>query len=279
MDGRVRAGVAAALVWLVACSVVGPVGGGAGAAAGSTEGVVAEVRLPDPALDWDYQIGGAATPGPGVGTVVRDRRDDPTPAASGLYDVCYVNAFQTQADERRDWLAPGRRDLLLRRDGRPVVDGAWGEWLLDTRTAADRRRIARIVGRWIDGCARDGFDAVEPDNLDSWSRSHGLLDRSDNIALSRLLARRAHRAGLAIAQKNAAGLAATGPTIGFDFAVAEECGRYDECGRYAAAYDDRVLVVEYRRADFDAACAAWGDRLPVVLRDRDVTPQGVRAHC
>lgn len=236
----------------------------------------ADVSLPDPARDWAYQIGGAGTPADGVGTVSRDREERPVP---GLYNLCYVNAFQTQAAERSFWRAPARRDLVLQRGGRPVVDGAWDEWLLDTRTRAKRLRIARIVGRWIDGCARAGFDAVEPDNLDSWARSGGLVRPAHNVALARLLARRAHRAGLAIAQKNAAGLAPRGRAVGFDLAVAEECGRYDECGRYAAAYDDRVLVVEYRRRDFDAACAEWGDRLPILLRDRDVSVGGVDERC
>ncbi len=236
----------------------------------------ADVALPDPASDWAYQIGGASTPAASVGTVSRDRSEPPAP---GAYNVCYVNAFQAQPGERAFWRSPAHWQLVLKQHGRPVVDGAWGEWLLDTRTRSKRARIARIVGRWIDGCARGGFAAVEPDNLDSWSRSRGLVDPADNVSLARLLAVRAHRNGLAIAQKNAAGLTGRGPGIGFDFAVAEECGRYDECGRYAAAYDDRVLVVEYRRQDFDAACQAWGDRLPIVLRDRDVTVGGVDERC
>lgn len=234
-----------------------------------------DVSLPDPAADWAYQIGGSSTPANGVGTVVRDRHDEP----AGVYDICYVNAFQTQPDERRLWTGQRHRDLVLRDRGRPVVDEAWGEWLLDTRTRAKRLRIAAIVGRWIDGCARDGFDAVEPDNLDSWSRSSGLVDRADNLALAGLLAHRAHGAGLAIAQKNAAEIGARGPRVGFDFAIAEECGRYAECDRYAAAYDDRVLVVEYRRRDFEATCAAFGDRLPVVLRDLDVSAGGIDERC
>ena len=236
----------------------------------------AEVSLPDPAQDWAYQIGGAEEAVPGVDTVSRDREESPV---AGAYNLCYVNAFQTQPNETAFWQRPGHRDLVLRRAGRPVVDGAWGEWLLDTSTAGKRTRIARIVGRWIAGCARDGFDAVEPDNLDSWVRSRGLLDRADNLDLARRLARRAHSAGLAIAQKNAAEVAARGPATGFDLAVAEECGRYDECGRYAAAYADRVLVVEYRRRDFVAACAAWGERLPIVLRDRAVSAGGVDERC
>lgn len=234
------------------------------------------VRLPNPSRDWDYQIGGAFPPAKTVGTVVRDRSAAPSRAA---YDVCYVNAFQTQPDERKFWRRDGRWQLILKQDGRPVVDGAWGEFLLDTRTAQKRARLARLVGRWIAGCARSGYDAVELDNLDSWSRSRRLLSRSDNVALARLLVGRAHRAGLAAAQKNWAELSRRGPEIGFDFAVAEQCARYHECYRYVRAYGGRVLVVEYSRRDFRAACRRWAERLPIVWRDVDVTRGGVNRRC
>ncbi len=235
-----------------------------------------EIILPPSTADWAYQIGGSSTPAASVGIVDRDRRDTP----AGLYDICYVNAFQSQPDERRFWTRDRHRDLLLRdRTGRPVVDEVWGEWLLDTRSAAKRSRLAAIIGRWIDGCARDGFEAVEPDNLDSWSRSYGLIHPADNLALAGLLASRAHAAGLAIAQKNAAGIGARGAAVGFDFAIAEECGHYSECGRYVRTYGDEVLIMEYVRSDFEATCSAFGARLPVLLRDRDVSVRGVDERC
>ena len=50
--------------------------------------------------DVDYQLGGnRAVPGH-VGIVVRDRNAAPT---GDRYDVCYVNGFQTQPDERSFW--------------------------------------------------------------------------------------------------------------------------------------------------------------------------------
>ena len=228
-------------------------------------------RLPT-GTDVDYQLGGARPVPAHVGIVVRDRHDSPVP---GRYTVCYLNGFQTQPDERAFW----RRhwSLVLKRDGHPVVDQAWGEWLLDTRTAARRSAIASIVGRWITGCARRGFAAVEYDNLDSFSRSHGLIAPRHNRALARLLVARAHGAGLAAGQKNWPEW--DGRAAGYDFAIAEECGRWHECWRYVRSYGDRVLVVEYRQADFDRTCAAWGDRLAVVLRDRDLSTTGVRAWC
>ena len=246
--------------------------GGLLGAGGAT--YAADVRPLPSHTDVDYQLGGAASAPAHVGVVVRDRRAKP---AAGRYNVCYVNGFQTQPDEKRFWLRHHRGLLLRDRDGRPVVDEAWGEFVLDVTTPTKRRALARIVGKWVTGCAADGFDAVELDNLDSFTRSHRLTTRRQNIALAQTLVRVAHRSGLAAGQKNLAGF--DGTRIGFDFAVAEECGRYRECGAYVADYGTQVLAIEYRRQDFRRTCAAYGDLLAVVLRDRELRPRGVRAWC
>jgi hypothetical protein len=221
-----------------------------------------------------FQLGGAFAPQPGVEIVERDRGAAPV---RGAYNICYINAFQAQAAELRWWRAHHRR-LLLARGGRPVLDVAWHEQLLDTSTAAKRRALAHIVGRWIDGCARAGFQAVDPDNLDSWARSHGALTRADNLAFAALLIARAHARGLAIAQKNAAEVAPEGRRLGFDFAVVEECQRYQECDVYLRAYGSHVIEIEYPDSggpeNFAAACRARGDRISIVYRDRAVTPAG-----
>jgi hypothetical protein len=240
------------------------------------------VRLPEPGVDFDYQLGGAHPPPEGVRAVVRDRTAEP---ARGLYNVCYVNAFQAQPDASA-WWHEHHPDLLLRdgdgdSDGGSegdaegwVVDPDWDEVLLDTSSPDKRRRLAEVVGGWIDDCAAAGYQAVEPDNLDSFGRSEGLLTAEDNLAFGALLVARAHAAGLAVGQKNTAELAARGRAAGFDFAVAEECGQYDECGAYAEAYEDRVFVVEYRPDGFAAACEEWGGRLSVVSRDLDLVAAG-----
>jgi hypothetical protein len=222
--------------------------------------------------DVDYQLGGAR-PVPGhVGIVVRDREAEPLP---DKYNVCYVNGFQTQDSERSFWRRHWR--LVLKEDGKPVTDEAWEEWLLDPRTPAKRRALARIVGGWAAGCADDGFDAVEFDNLDSFTRSHHLITRKQALAYARLLVRAGHRAGLEVGQKNLAGY--DGTRIGYDFAIAEECGRYRECDAYTDVYGDRVLAIEYRRKDFRWTCRHVGDRLAVVLRDLALSPSGVRRWC
>ena len=156
-------------------------------------------------------------------------------------------------------------------------DPGWpGEYLLDTSTAAKRQALLTIVGAWIDGCAAAGFQAVEPDNMDSWTRSKGLLDRGDDLAMATLLATRAHADGLAIAQKNTTEFgAAARTTAHLDFAIAEECQRYAECGLYTKVYGDHVIEIEYTdyaRRYYTAACAARGASVSVILRDRDVVP-------
>ncbi|MEV2190287.1 endo alpha-1,4 polygalactosaminidase [Streptomyces phaeochromogenes] len=219
------------------------------------------VRLPPVHAGFDYQIGGAYPPPSGVRIVARDRKAEP---AGGLYNICYVNAFQAQPDERDDWPA----DLLLRdKKGKVVVDGDWDEALLDIGTPAKRERVADRINEWIDGCADKGYDAVEPDNFDSFTRSRGLLSAADATAFIKLLSDHAHARGLAIGQKNTVELAGQRGRTGLDFAVAEECGEYDECGEYADAFDDRVVVIEYTDDGFRKARSGFGGRLSIVRRD------------
>ncbi|MFE0516854.1 endo alpha-1,4 polygalactosaminidase [Streptomyces sp. NPDC058964] len=266
-------GSAVGAVVLAVVLAVGPTGCGSGdssrtdSAKPSRNGSPA-VRLPPRHAGFDYQIGGAYPPPKGVRVVSRDRSSSP---ARGLYNICYVNAFQAQPEERASWPA----DLLLRdADGEVVVDENWNEALLDIRTPAKRERVAQRVDRWIDECADKGFDAVEPDNYDSYTRSRHLLTAGAATAFAALLSRHAHARRLAVAQKNTAELAGVRAKAGLDFAVAEECGEYAECGTYARAFDDRVVVVEYSDEGLRKAVADFGDRLSIVRRDRMVSTPG-----
>lgn len=226
------------------------------------------VALPPAHAGFDYQLGGDYPPPSGVRVVTRDREADP---AAGLYNICYVNAFQAQPGARADW----DPDLLLRDgSGAVVMDSEWNEALLDLRTADKRRRVAAKVGSWIDGCAVEGFQAIEPDNYDSYTRSKGLLTSADAQAFIRLLSARAHGQKLAIAQKNTSGLAGSRAQNGLDFAVAEECGAQRECNAYTAAFGTAVVVIEYTSRGLSRACAGWGEQLSIVRRDMDVTPSG-----
>jgi len=245
---------------------------GAGGQGGGPPDAGGGVALPPENAGFDYQLGGAYAPPPGVSIVSRDRTDSIAP---GLYNICYVNGLQIQPGEEGSW----DPDLMLRDSGgNPVIDPDWNEVLLDVSTADKRTRIAAVVGGWIGGCAGNGFDAVEIDNLDTYSRSGGRISQNDAVAYLALLSARAHAEGLAIAQKNSTEILSRRSEMGTDFAVAEECSRYQECGDYVSVYGAHVLMIEYRDADFAAGCQAYGATHSIVRRDLNLVPAGRPAY-
>ncbi|WP_411700695.1 endo alpha-1,4 polygalactosaminidase [Conyzicola sp.] len=266
-------GIGGALLLSGCASTAEPAGAPAGNPATHATYDATNAPQPPPAgIVIDYQLGGGYAPVAGVGGVVRDSTEEP---AEGLYSVCYVNGFQTQPADRDDWLG-GSPDLVLHVDGRPLVDENWpDELILDTSTADKRQRIAAKLAQTLDRCASAGFEAIEIDNLDSYTRSDGRLGQDDAVALATLYAEHAHAAGLAIGQKNSAELGVRGrDEAGFDFAVAEECHRWDECALYTDVWDERVIAIEYAddlRGDFDDVCADPQVPASTILRDRDLT--------
>ncbi len=242
------------------------------------------IILPPAGAQYDSQLGGAYDPPQGTEIVSRDWE---APAMLDAYSICYINAFQTQAAEQHWWQAT-HADLLLRTaDGELVEDPNWpGEIVLDTRTDAKRAALFDVVSEWIDACADGGFDAIEADNLDTYSRSTGLLSVNDNLAFATALVDHAHARGLAFGQKNGVELGARGRDIGFDFAIVESCQVYNECDAYTDVFGDHVLEIEYADtplSNFETACAARGNRISVILRDRGLAMPGVAsyvyAHC
>ena len=233
----------------------------------------------------DYQLGGGYTPPSGVTIVERDSTDRP---AAGRYSICYVNGFQTQPGTLAEWERRAPSALLRDDSGELVADPGWpDEVLLDTRTAAERAAITAELTTSVARCADRGFDAVEFDNLDSWTRSGKRLTRSGNLALATALVRLGHEHGLAVGQKNTPQLGKAGrQSTGFDFVVAEECVQYDECSAYTAAYGERVIDVEYADTlgrSWASVCRLRDRPAMTILRDRDlVTPASdeyVFEHC
>jgi hypothetical protein len=273
--GTTAALAAAALVAVLAgCSAATPAAGDDTTGTTAVTGAGGPTSTSSAALwpagaGFDYQLGGASPVPDGATVVARDSTDEPAGAG---FDICYVNGFQTQPGA--EWPEP-----LLVHDasGGLLVDPGWpDEHLLDISTPENREALAELQAPVVEGCAAAGFDAVEFDNLDSYSRSQGALDLDDAVAFATLLVQRTHDAGLAAAQKNTAELEARGrDEIGFDFAVVEECDRWDECSAFTDVYGDRVLDIEYAddlRGTFDDVCAREDTPASTVLRDRDLVP-------
>ncbi|HTN54735.1 MAG TPA: endo alpha-1,4 polygalactosaminidase, partial [Microbacterium sp.] len=158
-------GAVAMLAVLAACAS----GAGDGAAPERTTAV----DLPPTTGVFDYQLGGdfdEVDAGDGfvaIDVVVRDATAKPL---TGAYSICYVNGFQTQPGDADDWR--DQPSLLLHDEtGEAVADPEWpDEYVLDPSTAAQRDGILQVIGPIIDGCSVSGFDAVEIDNLDTWTR-------------------------------------------------------------------------------------------------------------
>ncbi len=233
---------------------------------------------------FDYQIGGDYRPPAGVTVVSRDWFSGSALRGTG-YSICYVNAFQTQADDasadRPDERSNWPRDLVL--DGLGDDPNWDGEYLIDISTADKRAGALDHLAPMIDACARKGFQAVEYDNLDSWTRFDGTtrqgsipFGQAEAVAFAEMLTDYAHSKGLAVGQKNTPqlGRRISRELIGFDFAIAEECGYYRECAAYTAAFGRRLIVVEYTSAGFLRACRQVGARVSVVRRDVNLTRPG-----
>lgn len=219
----------------------------------------------------DYQLGTPYAPAAEVTVLVRDSTAGP---AAGVYNVCYVNGFQTQPGDTATWLSE-HPELVLTVGGDVVADPGWpDEVLFDTSTPVNRAALVRLLTPTLQLCAGKGFQAVEFDNLDSFTRSRGALTADDNLAFARELVAVAHGLGLDAGQKNAAEFASRGPGLGFDFAIAEECLQYDECGSYTSVYGDRVIDVEYTDnldQPFAELCERTDRPAMTILRDRDLT--------
>lgn len=187
-------------------------------------GAEARVRRPPAHASWQYQLDGRLDLS--VGAKVFDVDGFSTSAAqvrrlhrAGRYAVCYFSAGAWE-----DW-RPDRGRFPAATLG---ADNGWpGERWLDVRRL---RELAPVLRGRIAMCARKGFDAVEPDNVDGWTNDTGFpLTARDQLVFNRWLARTAHRYGLAVALKNDLEQArALAPS--FDLAVVEQCFQYGECG-------------------------------------------------
>lgn len=139
------------------------------------------------------------------------------------------------------------------------LDGWPDERWLDIR---QWDQLEPILAARFDQCRAKGFDAVEPDNVDGYSNESGFpLTADDQLTFNRRIADLAHARGMSVGLKNdVEQAAALEPS--FDFAVNEECMRYDECEMLQPFLQagKAVLHVEYDLdpSEFCAKAKAMG---------------------
>ncbi|MFD9544870.1 endo alpha-1,4 polygalactosaminidase [Streptomyces sp. NPDC060022] len=178
---------------------------------------------PEPGVDWQWQLSGRVDTGVDAPVYDIDGFDQDAKTVAALHRkgrkvICYLSTGAWE-DFRPD---AGKFPASVRGKS----NGWEGEWWLDIRRTDI---LEPLMEARIAMCAKKGFDAVEPDNMDGYLNTTGFpLTADDQLRYNRLIARLAHRHHLAVGLKNDL------PQIpqlvdDFDFAVNEQCAQYDEC--------------------------------------------------
>jgi hypothetical protein len=157
--------------------------------------------------------------------------------AAGRHVICYIDVGTYE---------PGRPDSgsfpssVIGSD----VQGWPGEKWLDVRQL---KVLAPIMTARFQMCARKGFDAVEPDNIDGYTNSPGFpISAQDQLNYDEWVANAVHSLGMAVLQKNDPGQAAAMEPY-FDGVLDEQCNEYSECSSFLPylAAGKPVLNAEY----------------------------------
>ncbi|MEW2485676.1 endo alpha-1,4 polygalactosaminidase [Streptomyces sp. NPDC048411] len=196
---------------------------------------------PKPGTDWQWQLSGRLDPTVDVPVYDIDGFEHDAQAVADLHRrgrkvICYVSTGAWE-DFRPD-AGKFPASVLGKGNGWP------GERWLDIRRTD---LLGPLMESRIEMCAKKGFDAVEPDNMDGYRNRTGFpLTGADQLRYNRLVARIAHRHGLAVGLKNDLDQI---PQLepDFDFAVNEQCAQYDECAGLTPFIeaDKAVFHVEY----------------------------------
>jgi hypothetical protein len=181
-----------------------------------------------------------------------------------------IDAFDTRAAEVGHLHALGQHVICY------VDVGSWERWRPDAGQFP-RAVLGKPNGwpgeRWLDVrrldvlepimrarmamCARKGFDAVEPDNMDGFENPTGFhITAAQQLRFDRWVARAVHRLGMTVFEKNDPEQAAK-LEPSFDGVLDEQCNQYHECAAFRPYLraGKPVLNAEYQRSLYPGFCA------------------------
>ena len=198
-------------------------------------------------LSWYWQLAGTVDNSHGAAAYDIDGFDNSAAEvaalhAMGKHVICYVDVGTWE---------PGRPDQnsfpagLLGND----VQGWPGERWLDVRPSGPSyAHLQAIMTARFQMCSQKGFDAVEPDNMDSFDGNNPGFPTtaSDQATYDEWVASTVHSFGMAVFQKNDPSQAAILEPY-FDGALDEQCNEYSECASFQPylAGGKPVLNAEY----------------------------------
>jgi len=110
------------------------------------------------------------------------------------------------------------------------------KWLNISPDGPDYATLQTLMLARFRMCRDNGYDAVEPDNIDGSENTTGFtITTAENNAYDEWVANAVHSLGMTVAQKNYGDQSQTLAPY-FDFAIDEQCYQYSECSSYAPYY-------------------------------------------
>ncbi len=207
--------------------------------------------------------------------------DNPAATVTSLHArqhhvICYIDVGSWE-DWRPDAASFPKSVLGKTYPGYP------NERFLDIRQI---KLLTPIMLKRLDLCRSKGFDAVEPDNIDTYEDNTGFpLTGADEIAYIKFLIKAAHARGLSIGQKNDGDQAATLEPI-MDWALTEECFFGEFCAQFERyeTHHKRVFNTEYtndttRAAFLDDYCSENAKRYKFAMELKPVSLTSERVDC
>jgi hypothetical protein len=198
--------------------------------------------VPAPVTTWQWQLTTPVDQSVDAQMYDIDLFDNPASVVAALHAagrkvVCYLDVGTYE---------PGRPDSSA--FPKWVIGKELAEWPGEHWLDVRRLNVLKpIIEHRLDLCQHEGFDGVEPDNVDAYANDSGFeLTAADQLRYNRLVAQAAHDRGLSVGLKNDLDQAAA-LEPDFDWALNEQCFQYNECGKLQpfVKAGKAVFVTEY----------------------------------
>jgi hypothetical protein len=219
---------------------------------------------------WQWELQGKFELTPGASVYEIDGFEYPAKDVAAIHvagakAICYLDVGSWE-EYRPDAGKFPKKSLGAVYEGYPEE-----RWL----DIAHYKAFAPIIEARIALCARKGFDAVEPDNINGWENKSGFpLTRADQLRYNRWIAKQVHKRGMAVALKNDSRQVSQ-LVKNFDFAVVEECFQYEECGLFSpfVAAGKAVFEAEYELPTSKFCAEAAALDFSSIRKDVELFPQ------
>ncbi|OUM57102.1 glycoside hydrolase family 114 protein, partial [Piromyces sp. E2] len=142
----------------------------------------------------------------------------PTLHKKGQKAVCYFSGgeIDSKTNDYKDFV---KADLII------YNKRHWENYFIDIRKL---NKLKPLIKNRLKRALKYGCDAVEVDNINTPRRYEKSITEKDSIKYAKMVAETAHEVGLSIGLKNSPEHTHVLEPY-FDFAIVENCAKYDEC--------------------------------------------------